>query len=64
MSTLTEIEAAIAQLPEAEVEKLTQWLEERRQKLARAEEWLEKARGTAIPGVTTEQIMSMTRGED
>jgi hypothetical protein len=36
-------------------------LEEKRRKLT---EWMERVRGTATSGLTTEEVMRMTRGED
>ena len=66
MSNRAEIERAIEQLPDSEVEQLRIWLGRRQaQRGARpaAEAWLERARGAARPGVTTESIMAMTRGE-
>lgn len=65
MSSLQEIEAAIAQLPESEVEELLKWLAQRspRKELSDAEEWLRRARGAASEGVTTEGILKITRSE-
>jgi len=67
MSTITEIEAAIEHLPEPQVAELAAWLENRRAWRATpppVESWLVYARGAARPGVTTEQVMSSTRGEE
>lgn len=35
-----------------------------RSKKARFREWIKKARGSATVKVTTDEVMSMTRGED
>jgi hypothetical protein len=67
MSTLTEIEAAIEQLPEPLVEELARWLEKRRTKptkLPEVEAWLQTAGGAAVTGVTTDTVMAATRGEE
>jgi hypothetical protein len=66
MSTIKEIENAIECLSAAEVAELAAWLEQlqgRRTVLPAAESWLERARGTAAPGVTTEGVMALTRGD-
>ena len=67
MSTIAEIEAAIERLPEPQVDELAAWLEKLR--VGRAmplpvESWLARARGTARPGVTTADVMNLTRGEE
>jgi len=62
MSTLTEIERASEALPPREVEALAVWLEgrrPRREAVLPAEEWLERARGTAGPEVTTESTVTI-----
>lgn len=67
MSTLTEIEQAIEALPPQEVEELAAWLERRRPKPEAGqpvEQWLERARGTAAPGVTTQSVLALTRDEE
>ena len=68
MSNVAEIEAAIAKLPHSQVEEVAQWLENFRQREAVppqvVEDWLERASGAAIKGVTTEEIMKLTRGEE
>ena len=67
MSEISEIEIAIEKLPAAEVEKLAVWFEAFRSKRAvcsSAEDWLRSARGAANTGLTTDEIMSLTRGED
>jgi len=66
MSTIAEIEAAIEKLPEPQVDELAAWLEQLR--VCRAtpppvETWLARARGIARPGVTTAEVMALTRGE-
>lgn len=66
MSTIHEIEAAIVRLPDSEFDQLAAWIEQYRAKRTGsvdADAWLAKARGAAIRGVTTEKIMSLTRGE-
>jgi hypothetical protein len=67
MSTITEIESAIERLPAQQVEQLAAWLE--RHRAARAaptqvDAWLAHARGAATSGVSTSQIMLLTRGEE
>lgn len=64
MSTVAEIEAAIKKLPASEIEELAGWLEAFRQRQsapATVEAWLDKARGRAVQGVTTAQVMALTR---
>ena len=66
MSTVAEIEAAIERLPLTEVEKVAEWLETYRAQRStgpQAEAWLARARGAAQPGVTTAEVMALTRGE-
>lgn len=66
MNTVTEIEDAIEKLPSPQVEELAAWMEAFRARRAApqaVEAWLERARGAARPGVTTESIMAHTRGE-
>ena len=66
MSTVAEIEAAIERLPLPEVEKVAEWLETYRAQRStgpQAEAWLARARGAARPGVTTAEVMTLTRGE-
>jgi hypothetical protein len=66
MSTVAEIEAAIERLPLTEIEKVAEWLATYRAQHAagpHAETWLERARGAARPGVTTAEVMALTRGE-
>jgi hypothetical protein len=67
MSTIAEIEAAIERLPKPEVDKLAAWIENfRAGRLAPppADQWLHRAVGAAIPGVTTADIMALTRGKE
>ena len=67
MSNLAEIEAAIETLPDPQVDQLTRWLEtlrQRRIKPPHVESWLKRARGAALPGVTTNDVMTLTRGEE
>ncbi len=67
MSTIGEIKTAIENLPLPEVEELALWLEAFRARgtapLA-AEAWLKQARGAARPGVTTAEVMALTRGDE
>jgi hypothetical protein len=67
MSTIEEIERAIERLPEPKLAELSVWLEQLRRRRAAppaAEAWLDRARGAARPGVTTEQVMAASRGEE
>lgn len=67
MSTIAEIEAAIEHLPVPQVEELAIWLEAYRARRAApvsAAAWLERARGAARPGVTTAEVMALTRDEE
>ena len=67
MSTIDEIETAIEHLPASQVDDLAIWLEAYRARRAAplpAEEWLRQARGAARPGVTTAEVMSLTRGDE
>jgi hypothetical protein len=66
MVNLAEIEAAIQKLPVLEVDELRIWLENHCQKQTpppSLENWLQRARGAAQPGVKTDDIMALTRGE-
>ena len=67
MSTITEIEAAIERLPEPQVDELVAWLEKFRALRTAPpplESWLKRAVGAAKPGVTTADVMALTRGEE
>jgi hypothetical protein len=67
MSTIGEIETAIENLPAPQLEELAIWLAEYRTRRAAplpAETWLKQARGAARPGVTTAEVMALTRGEE
>ena len=65
MGTLVEIEAAIERLPAPDVEELSRWLAERpKKRTVDVEAWLQLARSAATPGVTTESILTKTRGEE
>lgn len=67
MSTITEIEHAIEQLPATQVDELARWLEAHRTRRASplpVETWLNRARGAAAPTVTTADIMALTRGDE
>lgn len=64
MNTIAEIELAIERLPESQVAELAVWLEQHRQQRASPTEfdrWLNHARGVAKAGVTTDEIMAITR---
>jgi hypothetical protein len=67
MDTIAEIEAAIENLPDREVDQLAHWLQTLRQKRSSpppVESWLLQARGAALPGVQTNNVMNLTRGEE
>lgn len=67
MSTISEIESAIERLPEKDVEALTLWLESRRKRgvtKSVAEAWLNQARGAARPGMSTADVMALTRSDE
>ena len=67
MSTIAEIESAIERLPAKEVEALAVWLETVRNRgVAKpaVEAWLNQARGAAQPGVSTADVMALTRGDE
>jgi len=64
MTTIAEIESAIAQLPEPQVAELAAWLEQHRRertKLPSVEDWLRQACGAARPDVTTDELLALTR---
>ena len=66
MSSILEIEAAIEKLPGSQVDELAIWLEahrSRRGQVAPVDGWFERARGAAIAGVTTADVLAITRGE-
>jgi hypothetical protein len=66
MRSIAEIEAAIEKLPAPQMDELAVWLDRlrsRRDAKATVESWLNQARGGALPGVTTADIMTLTRGE-
>jgi hypothetical protein len=67
MSSVAEIEAAIEKLPDPQVEQLARWLETYRRERTTpppVESWLQQARGRAIPGMKTQDVMAFTRGEE
>jgi len=67
MSTIAEIETAIEHLPSPQVDELAAWLEAHRARRAAslaAEAWLKRARGAALPDMTTADVMALTRGEE
>jgi hypothetical protein len=66
MSSIAEIEAAIKHLPDPQVDQLAQWLQAFRQQRnapSSVESWLRRARGAAVPGTRTDDIIAATRGE-
>ena len=67
MTTITEIEQAISHLPLEQVEELAKWLAEfrsRQQSPTHADTWLKRAVGAAKPGMTTAELMSLSRGDE
>ena len=67
MSTISEVETEIEHLPASQVDELAIWLEAYRARRAAplpVDAWLERARGAARPGVTTAELMALTRGEE
>ena len=67
MSSVAEIEAAIEKLPIPQVDQLASWLADfcrQRTSPPSVESWLQRARGAAINGVETQEIMRFTRGEE
>jgi hypothetical protein len=65
MSGIIEIEDAIAKLPTPQVNELAVWLEALRAQRATpapVEGWLQRARGAARPGTTTDKVLVLTRG--
>ena len=67
MSTVAEIETAIEHLPAPQVDELARWLEAnlaRRAAPPPADAWLKRARAAARPGVTTADVMALTRGDE
>jgi hypothetical protein len=67
MSNVAEIEAAIEKLPVPQVQKLADWFEgflQRRLPGSDVENWLKHAKGAAVSGVRTEEVMNLTRSEE
>ena len=67
MSTIQEIEKAIEELPEPQIDELAAWLavhRARRMEPLPVDAWLNRARGAAKPSATTAEVMSLTRGEE
>ena len=67
MSNVAEIEAAIEKLPVPQVQKLADWFEgflQRRLPESNLENWLKHAKGAAVSGARTDEIMKMTRSEE
>ena len=64
MTTVADIEKAIEHLPLSQVEELARWLDgyrSRRCSPTDVESWLTQARGAAQSGVTTADVMALTR---
>jgi len=67
MSSIAEIEDAIEKLTAPQVDELAGWLETLRARRATpppVENWLQRARGAALPGETTAKVMALTRDEE
>ena len=71
MSTLAEIEAAVDRLSRSQQEELYASLGARLEASPRKrlspeefEAWLKTARGVGLSGMTTDEIMTLTRGEE
>ncbi len=65
--SIVEIENAIEKLPAQQMEQLADWLEALRARRATpplVEAWLQRARGAAVAGTTTANVMALTRGEE
>ena len=65
MSSRIEIQKEIEQLPQSELLELARWINEQvpPEPSAAYKEWIKTACGAGVPGVTTEQVMELTRGE-
>jgi hypothetical protein len=64
MNDIAEIEKAIEKLPPQQVEELANWLDMHRIRRATrpaVENWLQRARGAARAGATTQSVMALTR---
>jgi hypothetical protein len=64
MDTVEEIQAAIAKLSREQIAELAVWMDglhHRRLTPAALDSWLERARGAARLGITTNGIMDLTR---
>ncbi len=67
MDELEKIQSAIEKLADEQLEELAKRIDALRVRRAtpvRVEQWLKRAVGAAKPGVTTDEILRMTRGED
>ncbi len=68
MDELEKIKPEIEKLREDQLAALRVWLETYRRRPATppkgVDEWLRRAVGAAIPGLTTDGLLRMTRGED
>jgi hypothetical protein len=67
MSNIADIEAAIERLPAPQQDQLARWFEQlrtRRAPVVPVEKWLETARGAARAGVTTDDVIRLSRGEE
>jgi hypothetical protein len=68
MSTLAEIEQAVEKLPPQQWEEIRRWMAAhaptRGGEAAAPVQWLAASVGTATTGLSTDEIMRLTRGED
>ena len=67
MSTLAEIEAAIEKLPPEQWTEIRRWMDEHAPRTSGPVDFarvLARSIGTATTGLSTADIMRMTRGED
>jgi len=67
MTTITGIEKAVSHLPSSQLEKLAPGLEDYRscqRSPIYVDAWLKRAVGAAKPGMTTAELMSLTRGDE
>ncbi|WP_145117988.1 hypothetical protein [Rosistilla oblonga] len=67
MTTINEIEKAISHLPPSQIEELARWLEAFRstqQSPTPVDQWLKRSVGAAKPGITTAELMALTRGDE
>ena len=67
MHSITEIKSAIESLHAPQVDELARWLDALRARRAApgpVDNWLNRARGAAVQGVTTASVMALTRGDE